>query len=77
MVLKKRQKLILTALTELEGEATTRQIAERVNLNVNGVSQSLGAMTMTGHVAYIDGRAGETRWKLMDSSCYNHTDLLL
>lgn len=63
MALKKRQKLILSALAELGGEATTRQIAEKVNLHVNGVSQSLG--TMTGYVKCIGGRAGETRWKLL------------
>jgi hypothetical protein len=62
MALKKRQKLILAALAELGGEATTRQIAEKVNLNVNGISQSLGAMT---GVECLGGRAGETRWKLL------------
>lgn len=70
MALKKRQKLILAALEELGGEATTRQIAEKVNLNVNGVSQSLGAMTAqyTGatnyYVVECDGYGGETVWRL-------------
>ena len=63
MTLKKRQKIILVALTELGGEATTQQIAEKVNLHVNGVSQSLGALTE--HVACLGSRAGETRWKLI------------
>ena len=51
------------ALTELGGEATTRQIAEKVNLHMNGVSQSLGALTE--HVVCLGGRAGETRRKLI------------
>jgi len=63
MALKKRQKLILAALAELSGEATTRQIAEKVNMNVNGVSQSLGVMTE--FVEPLDARGGETRWKLV------------
>ncbi|MBI2047896.1 MAG: hypothetical protein HYT27_02040 [Parcubacteria group bacterium] len=63
MALKKRQKLILAALAELGGEATTRQIAEKVNLHVNGVSQSLDAMYE--HVKCLGGRAGETSWKLI------------
>ena len=62
MILKKRQKMILAALAELGGEATTRQIAKKVNLHVNGVSQSLGAMHQ--HVAWLGGHGGETKWKL-------------
>ena len=50
-------------LAELSGEATTRQIAEKVNMNVNGVSQSLGVMTE--FVEPLDARGGETRWKLV------------
>ena len=61
MALKKRQKMILQALGDLGGEATTRQIAGKVNLNVNGVSQSLGAMYPL--VACLEGKGGETRWK--------------
>lgn len=63
MALKKRQKLILSALAELGGEATTRQIAKKVNLHVNGVSQSLGAMYE--HIVCLGGHGGETRWKLI------------
>ncbi len=63
MAPKKRQKIILAALAELGGEATTRQIAEKVKLHVNGVSQSLGALTE--HVVCLGGHAGETRWKLI------------
>lgn len=62
MALKKRQKLILSALAELGGEATTRQIAKKVNLHVNGVSQSLGVMAK--YIECLGGRGGETKWKL-------------
>ena len=64
MALKKRQKIILAALAELGGEATTRQIAEKVNLHVNGVAKSLGAMIEYEYVVCLGGRAGETKWKL-------------
>ena len=63
--MKKRQKDILAALKELggtDGTATTRQIAEKTDLHVNGVSQSLGAIYK--HVECLGGRGGETRWKL-------------
>lgn len=61
--MKKRQRLILEALKKLGGEATTRQIAEEVNLPVNGVSQSLGALA---EVSYQGGKGGETRWKFLE-----------
>lgn len=62
MALKKRQKLILSALLELGGKATTRQIAEKTNLHVNGVAQSLSALNQ--YVIFLGGRAGEIKWKL-------------
>jgi hypothetical protein len=62
MALKKRQKNILIALAELGGEATTRQIAKKAGLNVNGVSQSLGALHQC--VDCLGGRGGETRWRV-------------
>lgn len=64
MALKKRQKTILAALTELGGEATTRQIAKKVSLNVNGVAQSLDAMYQ--RIEHLGGRGGERKWKLKD-----------
>ena len=63
MALKKRQKIILSVLAELGGEATTRQIAEKANLHVNGVSQSLGALFK--YVKCLGGRAGDIKWKLI------------
>lgn len=61
--LKKRQKLILATLGDLGGVATSRQIAEKTNLHVNGVAQTLGALS-DRYVRCIGGRAGETKWEL-------------
>lgn len=61
MALKKRQKLILAALEELGGKATTRQVAKKTKLHVNGVAQSLGVLP---NVWYLCGRGGDTMWKL-------------
>ncbi len=61
--LKKRQRLILKALSDLGGEATTREIAGKVSLHINGVSQSLGALF--GYVECVGGKAGETKWVLI------------
>ena len=66
MALKRRQKIILAALEELGGKATTRQIAEKVHLNVNGVSQSLGALYQ--YAEALSGRGGETMWRLKSKS---------
>lgn len=65
MALKKRQKDILLTLAKLGGEATTRQIAKELDLHVNGVSQSLNALSM---VQCLGGHAGETRWKLRQTA---------
>lgn len=72
MALKKRQKLILRALTELGGEATTKQVAEKTGLHVNGVSQSLGAMPW--HVVCLGGRGGETKWQVKKPNMVLHHD---
>jgi len=60
----KRQKMILEALWYLGAmhhEVTTRQVAEQVGLNVNGVAQTLGVMSS---VVCLGGQGGETKWKL-------------
>ncbi len=54
----------MRALKELGETATTRQIAERTELHVNGVSQSLGALCQNEHVNRLDGEGGEARWEL-------------
>ena len=58
--LKKRQRDILAALSQLGGRATTRQIAEKVGLHVNGVSQSLGVLSE--YVSVVEGKGGDTWW---------------
>ncbi len=60
-LMKKRQKDILNALKEFGGKATTRQIALKTGLNVNGVAQSLGALD---GVEYIEGKGGDAEWKM-------------
>lgn len=61
--MKKRHRQILDAIREIGGMATTRQIAEHLGLNVNGVSQSLGVL---GEFVIMQrGEPGtETRWFL-------------
>lgn len=58
---KPRQRNILLALYHLGGTASTRQIADRLGLHVNGVAQSLGALDC---VEDLGGRAGQRRWRL-------------
>jgi hypothetical protein len=69
--LKPRQQLILSVLAELGGIATTRQIAQRANLNANGTSQSLGALYE--YVTEIGGHGGETRWRLKEANEKNNS----
>lgn len=61
--LPKRQRLIRQQLLR-SGIATTRQIAESLGMNVNGISQSLGAMQTRGLVSRLEGRGAETVWEL-------------
>ncbi len=70
MALKKRQKKVLLALGELGGVATTRHIALAANLNVNGVSQTLGALERRGLCVecLYEGNSRERSWKLKDPS---------
>ena len=64
--LKKHQKEVLSAVRELGGNATTRQIAEKVNRSVNGVSQTLGALWRFVHC--LGGKGGEANWKLWEGA---------
>jgi len=66
MALKKRQRQIFDCLRELDGTATTREIAAKARLNVNGVSQSLGAMYEL--VECLGGHGGDTRWRIKTQS---------
>ena len=66
MALKKRQKDILRALELLGGRATTRKVAKKVNLPVNGVAQSLGSMDR--NVRCLGGKAGETKWEVIQNN---------
>ena len=64
--LKARQKDILIALERFGGTATVRQIASRLELDVNGVSQSLGAPSLREYVRDTGkGKAGDRVWELI------------
>lgn len=62
--LKPGQECILNTLDGLGGEASIKQIVkEAVGLNVNGVSQSLGALAVRGHVRFVRGKGGDSVWR--------------
>ncbi|GEM_PF-1469721 len=63
--LNKHQKEALSTLRELGGTATTRQIAEKLDRNVNRVSQTLGSLV--GCVECLGVQFGETRWRFMEN----------
>lgn len=68
--LKKRQQEILIAMERLarkssDGSVTVRQIAAAVDLDVNGVSQSLSAPSMVEYVEDMrEGKAGDRKVRL-------------
>ncbi len=64
-MLKKRQLNILNALRDLGGIATTKAISIKANLNTNGVSQSLGALS-DKYVRYIGGLGSNATWKMAE-----------
>jgi len=57
-----RKRLVLDALRELGGKATTRAIAEKLGLNVNGVAQTLGSVYE--QVIFLGGHGGDAEWKI-------------
>lgn len=63
--LNRRHQDIVATIGRLGGTATVRQIAELLELNVNGVSQSLGAPALRDYVEDTKtGKAGDRVWRL-------------
>lgn len=59
-----RKKACLKTLKDLGGKATTREIAERLELNLNGVSQTLGRMSEVRCLP-DEGKGGDIPWVLV------------
>ncbi|KKW29702.1 MAG: hypothetical protein UY72_C0035G0002 [Candidatus Uhrbacteria bacterium GW2011_GWD2_52_7] len=67
--LNRRHRDIVETLGRLGGKATVRQIAQQLDLNVNGVSQSLGAPALRAFVEDTKtGKAGDRVWRLKDDA---------
>jgi predicted transcriptional regulator len=64
MSTKKRKQAILSALIELGGEATTREIAEKTGLNTNGVAQTMGVMLEVYRIDDEGGTGGLAKWRM-------------
>ena len=63
--LKPNQETILDVMGSLGGRASIKQIVEvAVGLNVNGVSQSLGALLVRGYVRFVSGTGKDSVWRL-------------
>ena len=64
--LKRRQREILEVMMRARKEiVTTREIAGRLRLHVNGVSQSLSALGLKGYVREeLGGDGGDRKWRL-------------
>ncbi len=58
-----RKETIRATLAALGDEATTREIAVRCGMNVNGVSQTLGTMSDEIECVQRYGRAGIKVWR--------------
>lgn len=62
-----RRQAVLGALKEM-GEASTRQIGQKLNENNNGISQTLGSMARRGLVVMVSDprkvRGGYALWQL-------------
>lgn len=67
--LKPRQRRILESLDQLGGQANTKQIAEKVGLSTNGVSQSLGALAPI-YVTMVGSEGQQPVWKLVGRGWY-------
>ena len=63
--LKPNQETILDVLSSLGGKASIKRIVELApGLNVNGVSQSLGALMVRGYVRFVSGGGKNSIWRL-------------
>lgn len=63
--LKPNQETILDVLANLGGMASIKQIVEEApTLNVNGVSQTLGALQVRGYVRFVSGGGKNSVWRL-------------
>ncbi|MDO8231649.1 MAG: hypothetical protein Q7T37_00375 [bacterium] len=58
----RRHEKVFEALFNLGGEATTQQISKETGMNINGLSQTLGALA---HIKCLGGKGGECRWKII------------
>jgi hypothetical protein len=58
-----RKQLIEQTINDLGGHATIREIAEKLNLNVNGISQTIGCMCNMQPTN--KGKAGDTEYILI------------
>ncbi len=65
--LKRRHREILETMIRARKEIiTTREIAGKLRLHVNGVSQSLSALELKGHVREEPGgNGGDRKWRFM------------
>lgn len=59
-----RRACIRRELKKLGGQATTRQIAEKVELSVNGTAQTIGTMD---DIEYVSGKYGDKVWRLIEN----------
>lgn len=57
-----RKQSITQVLENIGGKGTTRQIADELNMNVNGISQTLGCMDNVERTG--KGKSGDTEWKI-------------
>ena len=67
-----KKNIILKSIWDLGGldkGITTKEIAEKTGLNVNGLSQTLGRLYFD--VDCLGGRGGDRKWKL--KNCYAGT----
>ena len=61
--MKKRHKIIIQALRDLGGQATLKEISDKVSLSVNGLSQSMYSISQQVKLEYLGGKGGKQRYK--------------
>lgn len=58
------QQLILQTIINSGGKATTREVANKINRSVNGVSQGFGSLNGREIVTHVGGKDGDTQWQV-------------
>lgn len=64
--MKKRHKIIIQALRDLEGVATLEQLSKKTGLHVNGLSQSMWSIGQYVNLEFLGGKGRNRKYAIKE-----------